>query len=48
MLPILVLAFNRPEILKKTLDAIIDQEHGPIFLSCDGPRLEFPQEIQMK
>jgi glycosyltransferase involved in cell wall biosynthesis len=46
MLPILVLAFNRPENLQSTLDSILNQSHGDIYVSCDGSRDEYPLENQ--
>lgn len=44
MLPILILAFNRPIQLTQTLNSIIDQPHGPIYVSVDGPRIDRLQE----
>ena len=46
MLPILVLAFNRPENLQLTLDSILNQSHGDIYVSCDGSRDGYPLETQ--
>lgn len=33
--PILVLGYKRVELLRNVLNSILDQEHGPIFVSCD-------------
>jgi glycosyltransferase involved in cell wall biosynthesis len=38
MLPILITAFNRPKSLEKLLKSILSQEHGDIYVHCDGPR----------
>lgn len=37
MLPILVLCFARIDTLQKTIESILRQPHGPIYISCDGP-----------
>jgi hypothetical protein len=46
MLPILILAFNRADCFDKTIRSILQQEHGDIYVSCDGPRLSSPNETQ--
>jgi hypothetical protein len=37
VLPILVLCFARLDTLQKTLESILKQPHGAIYISCDGP-----------
>ena len=37
MIPVLVLCFARIDTLRQTLDSILTQPHGPIYVSCDGP-----------
>lgn len=37
MVPILILGFAGLGTLQKTLDSILSQPHGPIYLSLDGP-----------
>ena len=40
MIPILIIAYNRPDSLLRLLDSIRQQAHGKIFIHCDGPRNE--------
>ena len=40
MLPILVLGFVRLDSLRATIESILSQDHGPIYVSCDGPPLK--------
>lgn len=37
-IPVLVIAFNRPERVKKVLDAIGNYQPSRLYLACDGPR----------
>jgi hypothetical protein len=37
VLPILILCFARIDTLKRTLNSILTQPHGAIYVSCDGP-----------
>lgn len=46
MIPILVIAFNRPEHLKKTLKALKkNQAFQTVYLSIDGPRVNNSEDI---
>ena len=44
MLPVLVLCFNRLDTLQKTLESILKQPHGAIYISCDGPVQAYVRE----
>lgn len=44
MLPILVLCFARLDTLRQTLESILSQPHGSIYVSCDGPLLTYQSE----
>ena len=44
MLPILVLGFVRLESLKATIESILAQEHGPIYVSCDAPPSQYQEK----
>jgi hypothetical protein len=37
MLPILILTYQRLDLLKQCLQKILEQEHGSIYVHCDGP-----------
>ena len=37
-LPILITAFNRPSSLDELIKSILTQNHGEIYIHCDGPR----------
>jgi hypothetical protein len=41
VIPILVLCFARVDTLRQTLDSILKQPHGAIYISCDGPSPAF-------
>jgi hypothetical protein len=43
MIPILIIAYNRPVSLERLIDSIVKQEHGEIFVHCDGPKSETDQ-----
>jgi hypothetical protein len=38
MIPILVIAYNRPDSLMRLFDSIRKQNHGKIYVHCDGPK----------
>jgi len=38
MLPILILCYARLDTLTQTLESVLAQPHGPIYVSCDGPK----------
>jgi len=40
MIPILVIAYNRPASLIRLIDSLCAQHHGKIFVHCDGARGE--------
>jgi hypothetical protein len=44
MVPILVLCFARLDTLQQTLDSILKQPHGTIYVSCDGPVPAYERE----
>jgi hypothetical protein len=44
MVPILVLCFARLDALQQTLDSILKQPHGTIYVSCDGPVPAYERE----
>jgi hypothetical protein len=46
MLPILITAFNRRDHLVACLQSIVTQPHGDIYISADGPRIEYPNECK--
>jgi len=41
MIPILVLCYIRIDTLKQTFESVIQQPHGDIYVSCDGPSSEY-------
>jgi hypothetical protein len=41
MLPILVLCYVRVDTLRTTIESILQQPHGPIYISCDGPSQKY-------
>lgn len=43
-LPILILTFNRPEHLKKVLDAVSKVQPDLLYISADGPRFNVPSD----
>lgn len=43
-IPILVLAFNRPEHIKKAMKPIRMYQPNKLYLACDGARLDKPEE----
>ncbi|CAN1484218.1 hypothetical protein MCERE3_00032 [Candidatus Nanopelagicaceae bacterium] len=43
-LPILVLAFNRPDLLKEQLEFLKSQKCSNLYISIDGPRVDRPGE----
>jgi hypothetical protein len=50
MLPILILGFIRVDTLKRTIESVLAQEHGPIYISCDAPPSDYLKqgsEVQM-
>ena len=38
--PIIILSYNRPELLKKLVEVIDDSSHSPIIVSQDGPKYD--------
>ena len=44
MIPILVLCFARVDTLRQTLESILKQPHGAIYISCDGPSPAYERE----
>lgn len=46
-LPILILAFNRPDHVAKALKAIREYKPDRLYLSCDGAREHKPGEIEI-
>jgi hypothetical protein len=44
MVPILVLCFARLDTLQQTLESILKQPHGAIYVSCDGPVPAYERE----
>lgn len=38
--PVLILAFNRPEHVRKALEPICEYQPDRLYLTCDGPRLD--------
>lgn len=44
--PLVLIAFNRPELLRQQLEVIRDHYHGVIYAVVDGPRLADPGEGQ--
>ncbi len=44
-MPILVTAFDRPHSLEKLIDSVLSQNHGPIYIHCDGPRGNFDTKV---
>jgi len=44
VLPILILGYARVDTLKQTLASILNQPHGPIYVSCDGPSPAYAPE----
>lgn len=45
MMPILITAFDRPESLEKLIDSVLSQNHGSIYIHCDGPRGVFDSRV---
>ena len=44
MIPVLILCFARLDTLQQTLESILKQPHGAIYISCDGPSSAYKQE----
>lgn len=47
MVPVLIIYFNRPDILRRCLLNISNFAPSKIFLSCDGPRLNTSDPIEI-
>ena len=45
--PVVLIAFNRPESTRRTLDAIRGARPARLFLVCDGPRPECPTDAAL-
>ena len=43
--PILLIAFNRPDLTRRTLAAIREGRPGHLLLLCDGPRPDRPDDV---
>lgn len=46
-LPVLVLGFNRPELLAGLLEDLRRQKPRKIFVAIDGPRIDVPHDIEL-
>jgi hypothetical protein len=44
VVPILILCFARLDTLQQTLDSILKQPHGKIYVSCDGPKPAYERQ----
>jgi hypothetical protein len=44
--PVLILAFNRPELTRRALEAVRAAQPAQIFVAVDGPRADRPAEAQ--
>ncbi len=45
--PILILAFNRPELVQKLLDRLREIEPTQLFFAVDGPRADRPSDAEL-
>lgn len=43
-LPVLIVAFNRPELTSRVLDAVVEYSPSKVYLACDGPRKKSKEE----
>ena len=44
--PVLLIAFNRPEMTQKTFDAIRVAKPSELFIAVDGPRANHPSDVE--
>ena len=46
MIPVLITGFNRPELLKRTLERVLSVEGlGKLYVHIDGPRFNNKQDL---
>lgn len=46
-LPVLILAFNRPDLLKEQLEFLGEHNCSNLYISLDGPRLNRPEDNEL-
>ena len=46
-LPVLILAFNRPDHIEQSMKSIQEYKPDRLYLECDGPRLNKAGEVEM-
>lgn len=44
---VLVVGFNRPDLLRKVLAEVSDYSPKALYIACDGPRQEHPSDIDL-
>jgi hypothetical protein len=45
--PVVVIAFNRPQLTRRTMEAVRDAKPGDLFLVADGPRPDRPEDVSL-
>ena len=45
--PVLVMAFNRPDFVQKTMVPICQYQPDRLYLACDGPRKEKVDDVEL-
>lgn len=44
--PVFMIFFNRPDVLEKVFAAVRDAKPSKLFLACDGPRANRPDDVE--
>lgn len=45
-LPVLILAFNRPDLFERVLESVLEYGPSRLYISCDGPRNGNQDDVQ--